>query len=406
MICNGDCEGDFVCRKRLLTILSLLTIFLCMTLQITTGHAESTKVLEESRQKDSKKKKDTKSSGRLLPIPIFLTEPAFGYGLGVALGYIHPAKDDTEKQEELPIHTLGSASAARSGQKPPPTITGVGGGYTTQKTWAAAVAHSTSWRQDTIRYAGGMVYTDLKSTYYNSSARSLDFNLEGFGLYQSLNFRLGNSRFFLGGKLLLLETDSQFDITIGEDTEIGADDILASNVGLAASVTYDGRDNVFTPNTGQLLQFDIWRFDEALGGDYDYWRAHLKLLSFYQLHPRFVLGLRVAASTVDGSAPFYAYPYVSLRGIPALRYQGKTVGIVEVEGRWNILPRWAIVGFSGTGAVYSREILGSKIVKDGIFTGGAGVRYFLMRDLGLWLGIDVARGPEDLYGYIVVGQSW
>jgi len=26
-----------------------------------------------------------------------------------------------------------------------------------------------------------------------------------------------------------------------------------------------------------------------------------------------------------------------------------------------------------------------------------GVRYFLMRDMGLWLGIDVACGPEDWY---------
>jgi hypothetical protein len=406
MICKRDWEGYHVCRKRFLTVLCLLTICLCMAMRITTGHAESTKVPEESKQEDPEKKKGTKSSGRLLPIPIFLTEPAFGYGLGVALGYIHPAKDDTGKQEELSLHTLGSASAERSGQKPPPTITGIGGGYTTLDTWAAAVAHSTSWRKDTIRYAGGIIYADVKSTFYDSLDRSLDFNLKGFGLYQGLKFRMGNSRFFLGGKLLLLETDSQFDITLGEDTEIGADDILASNVGFAASVTYDGRDNVFTPNTGQLLQFDIWLFDEAFGGDYDYWRANLKLLSFYQLHPRFVLGLRVAASTLDGPAPFFAYPYVSLRGIPALRYQGKTVGTIEVEGRWNILPRWAIVGFAGTGAVYSREISGSKIVKDDIFAGGAGVRYFLMRDLGLWLGIDVARGPEDWYSYVVVGQAW
>ena len=405
MICKLDWEGYFVCRKRFLTVLCLLTICFCMALQITTGHAESTKVPEESKQEDPEKK-STKSSGRILPIPIFLTEPAFGYGLGVALGYFHPTKNDTEKQEELPLHTLGSASAERSSQKPPPTITGIGGGYTAQDTWGVAVAHLTSWRKDTIRYAGGIIYADVKSTYYNSLDHSLDFKLKGSGLYQDLKVRLGNSRFFLGSKLLLLETDSHFDITLGEDTEIGTDDILASNFGIAASLTYDGRDNVFTPNTGQLLQFDIWRFDEALGSDYDYWRANLKLLSFYQLHPRFVLGLRVAASALDGPAPFYAYPYVSLRGIPALRYQGKTVGTIEVEGRWNILPRWAIVGFAGTGAVYSREILGIKIAKDDIFAGGAGVRYFLMHDLGLWLGIDVARGPEDLYSYVVVGQAW
>jgi hypothetical protein len=29
-----------------------------------------------------------------------------------------------------------------------------------------------------------------------------------------------------------------------------------------------------------------------------------------------------------------------------------------------------------------------------------------MRDLGLWLGVDVAQGPEDWYAYITVGQAW
>lgn len=393
-------------KKIQIVVYCLLIIGFCLTQKVTTGHAESAKLPEEPKQEDPEKKGDKKPRGRFLPIPIFLTEPAFGYGLGVALGYIHPTKDDTEKQEESSLHTLGSVSAERSGQKPPPTITGVGFGYTNTDTWGVAVGHSTSWRKDTIRYAGGMIYADVKSTYYTPLDRSLDFNLIGFGLYQDLKFRLGNSGFFLGGKLLLLETDSQFDITLGEDTEIGADDILASNVGVAASATYDSRDNVFTPNSGQLLQFDIWRFDDALGGDYDYWLSKLKLLSFYQLHPRFVLGLRVEVSALDGSAPFYAYPYVSMRGIPALRYQGKRVGVIEVEGRWNILPRWAIVGFAGAGAVSSHEILGFKILKDDIFAGGAGVRYSLMRDLGLWLGIDVARGPEEWYGYITVGQAW
>jgi hypothetical protein len=403
-----QCANGIYCfahPKNLKVMFSLVTIGLCMALQTTPGHTEDAAMDKGQMQVTSQGKDAAASSGRWLPIPIFLTEPAFGYGLGVALGYIHPTKDDTEKQEEPSLQTLGSVTSERSGQNPPPTITGVAGGYTAKDTWGAAVAHSTSWRKDTIRYAGGLAYVDINSTYYIID-RSLDFNLKGAALYQDLKFRLGKSRFFLGGKLLVLETDSQFDITLGEDTQIGVDDILASNVGVAASATYDSRDNVFTPNNGQLLQFDIWQFDEALGGDFDYWRGNLKLLSFFQLHPRFVLGLRVETSTVDGRAPFYAYPWVSLRGIPAMRYQGKTAGMIEVEGRWNIFPRWAIVGFAGAGAVRSREILDINIVKDDIFAGGAGARYFLMRDLGLWLGVDVAHGPEDWYGYITVGQAW
>ena len=377
----------------------LLIINLCLTQQVAIGHAESAKPPDEQKQEKSEKKKAEKQGGHFLPIPIFLTEPAFGYGLGVALGYFHPDKDATETQAEPSLHTLKTATSDRSGQKPPPTITGVAGGYTNTGTWAAAVGHSTSWRQDTIRYVGALAYTNVNFSYYLLD-HSTDVNLKGAMLYQDLKYRLGKSQFFLGGKLLLMETESQFDVLPEEDS------IEASNNGVAAAATYDSRDNTFTPNSGQLLQFDLWRFDEALGGDYDYWRANLQLLSFFQLHRRFVLGLRFEADTVDGDAPFYAYPWVTLRGVPAMRYQGKSAGEIEVEGRYNVSERWGILGFAGTGSVHSREISGVKIVKDDIFTVGAGVRYFLMRDMDLWLGLDYAEGPEDGYGYITVGQAW
>jgi hypothetical protein len=161
---------------------------------------------------------------------------------------------------------------------------------------------------------------------------------------------------------------------------------------------------VFTPNRGQLFQLDVWRYDEALGGDYNYWNAKLKMLSFHQLHPNVVLGLRLEASAVDGLAPFYAYPWIALRGIPALRYQGKEVGMIETEVRWNIMPRWSLLGFAGTGAVGGDD----RAFKtgDNIYAGGVGARYFMMRDLGLWLGVDLARGPEDWYSYITVGHAW
>jgi hypothetical protein len=34
-----------------------------------------------------------------------------------------------------------------------------------------------------------------------------------------------------------------------------------------------------------------------------------------------------------------------------LRYQGERVGTAEVEGRYNISPKWAVIGFAGTGKV-------------------------------------------------------
>ena len=85
--------------------------------------------------------------------------------------------------------------------------------------------------------------------------------------------------------LLYLETESAFDITFGEDTEITIGDIFSRNVGVAAELSFDGRDNVFTPNRGQLMQLTAWRHDEDLGGDYNYWLGAIKILSFHQRFP-------------------------------------------------------------------------------------------------------------------------
>jgi hypothetical protein len=222
---------------------------------------------------------ETVSRGKWMPLPIFLTEPAFGYGLGLGLGYIHPPKEGIETEAVPSLQTPTSVESGRHGQKPPPDITGVAGGYTEKETGFGAVGHSASWRDDTIRYVGALAYADVKSTYYILD-RPLDFDLQGFALLQDLKFRLGNSRFFLGGKLLYLETESEFDITVGDDTDITIDDISSRNFGVAAEVSFDGRDNVFTPNSGQLFQLAAWRHDEGLGGDYNYWSSTLKILSF------------------------------------------------------------------------------------------------------------------------------
>jgi hypothetical protein len=405
LICNRDLENYVGCGKRLPAVLCLVIISLWIIHPASTGYAQSAAPAEEKKEAVPQKKKDTKSGGRWLPIPIFITEPAVGYGLGLALGYIHPAKNQGETVGTPTQHSLDSVSSGRTGQKPPPTITAVGGGYTAKGTWAAAVAHSTSWRQDTIRYAGGLLYFDVKSTYYIVD-QSLDFNLRGGGLYQDIKFRLGDSRWFLGGKLAVLDTKSNLGTNLRHNVEIAVDEITMRNVGVAAEATYDSRDNVFTPNAGQLLQLDAWRYDEGLGGNFNYWKGKLKALSFHQLHAKFVLGLRLELEAIDGRAPFYAHPWIKLRGIPALRYQGRRTDTVEIEGRWNFIDRWALLGFAGTGAVHFGRSSSYDIVKSDIYAGGMGARYFMMKDLGLWLGVDVARGPEDWYTYITVGQAW
>ena len=109
-------------------------------------------------------------------------------------------------------------------------------------------------------------------------------------------------------------------------------------------------------------------------------------------------------TTTDGNPPFFAVPYVSLRGIPALRYQAKTAGTVEIEGRYNFSKRWAGVAFAGAGFTNSKDP--ALDTNGDIKAFGTGIRFQALQQQNVWLGLDIAKGPEDYAWYIQIGHPW
>lgn len=406
MIWNLNKRGLAGCGLRLTIVLCLLTLGFGSITPAPAGADDSKAAAAEKKESKFKYKLTTKSGARILPVPIFITEPAIGYGFGMGVGYIHPEKEKPATDEETPnSYSLDSLAGGTTRRKPLPTITAVGGGYTSKDTWAAAIGHQASWREDTIRFTGGLAYLDVKSDFYIVDD-PIEFNLRGTGFYADIKHRLGNYNWFLGAKLGYFDSEADFDTRLTRSGDIDLQNIQPRNVGLALAATYDGRDNTFTPNDGQLLELDVWRFDEAVGGDYSYWKGKFKMLSFHQLGSKVVLGLRAEGGYLEGIAPFYAYPWVKLRGIPALRYQGSRAGMLEAEVRYNFLERWSALAFGGAAAVQRDGPTRKRFVTSDIYAGGAGARYFLMPDMGLWAGLDVAHGTEDWYSYITVGHAW
>ena len=88
-------------------------------------------------------------------------------------------------------------------------------------------------------------------------------------------------------------------------------------------------------------------------------------------------------------------PIIEMRGIPFFRYQNENVALAEVEVRWNVTPRWALVGFAGTGKA-----------DESASAWGLGVRRLVARRLGIYMGIDIAKGPEETAIYIQAGSAW
>lgn len=358
---------------------------------------------EEPAKKKSfwqRQKEKDPNRGRILPIPVFITEPAIGEGLGLVIAYFHPKKEVSNKDRFASLNSLNDAS---TDQEAPPTVTGVFGAYTSNETAAAGVGHMNTFKDDHVRFTGVAAWANVNSTFYLGD-KPIRFNLEGALAYQETRVRFGDSRWFWGIGATYLGADTAFRAELPDETPIELFPNSLTNVGLSGKLAWDSRDSTSMPNKGQLADLSLWRYDDAIGGDFDYWNAKLKVISFHPFGEKWVLGLRFEYQATSGDAPFFAYPYVSLRGIPALRYQGERVATGEIEGRYNFSSKWSMIGFAGTGKVNSD--LPVFDTEQNIYSYGIGARYRIFKVQNIWVGIDIAKGPEEYNWYIQVGQAW
>jgi surface antigen Omp85-like protein len=325
-----------------------------------------------------------------LPVPIIVTEPAIGYGGGLALAYFSQSFEERAQ-----------ASRERGESVTPPDIS-VGFGIKTENgTWAAGAGHMGFWDHDRWRYIGGVGRAELNLDYFTVTGQAAAYRLDATALVQQLVRRVGSADWFAGARYTYISTKSRF--TAERPVDVPARDLDTAIGKLGFVVDHDTRDNIFTPNRGSFFEAEAAFARGAFGSDSNYETLYAR---GYHWQPMgdFVLGVRGDARLSSGDVPFYAQPYIVLRGVPAVRYQDQRALVAETEVRWNLGPRWAAVGFAGVGKAYGRRQ--SWDAADTVVAGGAGFRYLVARKLNLYAGLDVARGPEDTAIYIQMGSAW
>ena len=154
-------------------------------------------------------------------------------------------------------------------------------------------------------------------------------------------------------------------------------DFAATSSGVSLLAKFDNRNNLFSPTQGQYFELEALFNLQALGSDNDFESYHAKAL-FWWPFASFVAGLRLDGKSTSGDTPFYEVPFIEMRGIPSMRYQGETVGVVETELTWNVTSRWAVLGFVGAGwAADSASDLSGE--SDTIISKGVGFRYLIAK---------------------------
>lgn len=314
----------------------------------------------------------------VLPLVIPITEPAVGYGAVVAGVFFVPSKKPKKLADIV-------AAAA---------------GLTSNGTWLVGAGYFGFWKGDKIRYRGIVGYGKITLDYYVGN-KPFNIDLNSFFFLQQANFRLGKSDFFLGAKYQL----ANITIPVFKDSElIDPLDLKSVNSGISAIAEFDNLNNFLSPTKGVRVHLSYDQFLEVLGSTRDWGKINFFAHIYYPVNKLWIPALRLESALATGKPPFYAKPFVYLRGIPVLRYQGDLIMLAETEQLFNITPRWGVLGFTGIGAAFnSIEIMKSDEI---VWNAGAGFRYLLVRVLGLKAGIDIARGPEDWAFYVVLGTAW
>lgn len=333
-----------------------------------------------------------------LPVPIIITEPALGYGGGVALMFFH-------RPQGSPTTRINARGQTRFIS---PNIYGVMGMKTENGSHAYGAGAYLHFDEDRWRYKGGVAKASLNLDFYTQGKflpeLQIGYNVDGLVSYQQVQRRLGDNDFYLGLAWIYMDMEVAFDDP--SDRQFFNDhEVEQKTSGLGLELEYDTRDNPFTPSSGWtgVVSGNLYR--QGLGGDVDFdsYRAHA-FAYLPVLDHRLVIGGRADLRAVDGTVPFYRLPYVDMRGIAAGRYQDRRAAMLETELRWNVGPRWALIGFVGGGRAWGRRDSFSEATT--AVAKGAGFRYLLARKLGMYGGIDYAWGPDDHTFYIQMGNAW
>jgi hypothetical protein len=326
-----------------------------------------------------------------LPVPIVITEPAVGYGGGLAGMFLRPREQ------------AGEQGWAR------PNISAVGALGTQNGTRMAFAGDASRWLDGRLKTLAGLGGGHINLDFYGlgASRASLDQPIR-YSLDVELAFLQGiwqikpKSPWSIGLRYIYSQVEPKLrdapvfaGLTDRVDIEISAP---------AGVLEFDSRNNVFTPTRGIYAETVYLVSREDLGASVDFERFQQVVMAWFPVMHNVTLGVRGDYQRASDDAPFFLRPYIELRGVQAMRYQGDEMASAEIEARWQFRDRWSATVAAGAGTAHSDGQ--SFSATQDIVSGALGVRYELARKFGLHAGVDVGFSSETTAIYFQVGNAW
>jgi hypothetical protein len=326
-----------------------------------------------------------------LPVPVVITEPAVGYGGGLVGMFLRPRKQAGEQGWARPnisalgaIGTENGTRAAFAGDASRwldgrlKTLAATGAAHVNLDFYGLGTQHASL--DEAIRYSLDVNLLFLQSTWQIKPKSPWSFGLRY--IYAQVEPKLRDAPVFPN-------LPDHVDITVSAP---------------AAIIEFDSRDNVFTPTRGVFAETVYLMSREDLGANVQFERFQQVVMGWYPITDAVTFGVRADYQKASDDAPFFLRPYIELRGVQAMRYQGDEMASAELEARWQFRARWSAVVAAGAGTAHSTR-LDFSATQD-IVSGAVGLRYELARKFGLHAGVDIGFSSETTAIYFQVGNAW
>ena len=335
---------------------------------------------------------DDRPAREIIPFPVVISDPTNGFGGGGGV---------------LTLYRLNKTD-------PHDSQTALVGYYTTESSWRLAARQVFSFGEDRYRSTTTAVFGNTNNRFdYADRERDIvfgepkntvetDFTVDVYrGIYVGLNYLYGN-------------TDFSFNRGTPEEQEFskmvlgaaGAEKTIDS--GLGTVVFFDNRNHEYSPTGGVFASAKFLNFRKWLGSDNDYRSVDTFLNAYQQVASGHLLAFRFRWRAAYGNVPFSgqsSFGGIDLRAYPTGKYRGTGMFAAQVEYRFPIWKRLRGVAFGGSGRVYGEELtLGAN---EALPSGGGGIRFLLLQDRGVLVGLDYARGRFGNNGvYFFFGEAF
>lgn len=286
--------------------------------------------------------------------------------------------------------------------------------YTTRHQFVMAINGSIYFPGERFIINEQLSYSSFPDNFWGLGKQAADSSKESYKykqyyIYLHPQLLIGRN-LFLG---LVYEYQRVFEVEYAQGRLFDKENIAGRYgyhiSGLGLSLTYDTRNNAFSPDRGVMLQFYFDHFTPGFGSDYQYTNYVVDLRRFIRVYRGQVLALQAFGSFNTGETPLRSLAYLggasNLRGYYAGRFRDKNAAVIQAEYRVPLFWRMGAVGFGGLGNVGPElKDIDFQRVK---YSYGGGLRVALNKKekLNLRLDYGIAQGHSRGF-YLQIGEAF